>query len=89
VTAVTYRVQVTDEARNSYLSLPEKIQRQLARKIDALEGDPFPPGCKALRGKFEGLHRVRSGDYRIVYQVRGDVLLVLVVKIGIRGIIYR
>jgi mRNA interferase RelE/StbE len=42
---------------------------------------------KKLRGT--DLHRVRVGDYRIVYEVQGAVLLVLVVRIGTRGEVYR
>lgn len=86
---MSYRLQASDEARRSYLSLPEKIQRQISRKVEALAHEPFPPGCKALGGKYQGMHRVRSGDYRIIYQIRGDVLLVLIVKIGLRGNVYR
>jgi mRNA interferase RelE/StbE len=67
----------------------EKTRRQVSLKIDALASEPRPRGSKALRGRHEGLRRVRSGDYRIVYHVEDDRLLVLVVKIGPRRDVYR
>lgn len=86
---MAYRVAFSREALEYLRSIPRKHQTQLINKADTLALNQFPPGCKALQGKFKGMHRIRSGDYRIVYQVRGDVLLVLVVKIGLRRIVYR
>jgi len=60
----------------------------VARKIDALSGDPRPPGVEKLRGA-ENLWRVRVGDYRIIYTVRDEVVLVLVIRIGHRREVYR
>jgi mRNA interferase RelE/StbE len=37
----------------------------------------------------EGLYRIRSGDYRIIHQIRDRVLLILVVSVGHRSNIYR
>jgi len=48
-----------------------------------LSGDPRPPGTKRLRGQ-EGLWRIRTGDYRIVYTIRDQSLQILVVRIGRR-----
>ena len=62
-----------------------------ARLVAAMRGLaslPRPPGCDKLTGP-EDLYRIRVGDYRIVYQVRDEVLLVLVVKIGHRREVYR
>ena len=53
-----------------------------------LANDPRPPGCDKLAG-VENLYRIRVGDYRVVYQIRDEMLLVLVVKIGHRREVYR
>jgi mRNA interferase RelE/StbE len=50
--------------------------------------DPRPPGAKKLADS-DKLYRIRSGNYRIVYQVEDEILLVLVVKIGDRKDVYR
>lgn len=63
-------------------------RNRAGRRIDALALDPRPRGCKKLQGDGD-LYRVRAGDFRIVYAVRDDVLIVLVVKIGNRRDVYR
>ena len=86
---VAYRVELHREAIEALAALPGKIRRQVARKIEALGAEPTPPGSMALKGRHAGLHRVRSGDYRILYQVEKRRLVVLVVKIGNRRDVYR
>lgn len=62
-----------------------------ARLVDAMRGlasGPRPSGCEKPAGA-EKLYRIRVGDYRILYQVQDQALLVLVVKIGHRREVYR
>ena len=61
---------------------------RVARRIDGLADNPRPPGVEKLKGA-EGLWRVRVGDYRVIYTVRDEVLLVLVIRIGHRREVYR
>ena len=63
------------------------IQRQLQPKIDALANHPRPHGVEKLKGE-SNFYRVRSGDYRIIYQIKDKVLLVLLIKIGHRREVY-
>ena len=84
---MAYRIELRPAARKALHGLPQRAQRAIGLKIDALKSDPYPPGVKKLSGS--DLHRVRVGDYRIVYEVKGAVLLVLVVRIGTRGEVYR
>jgi mRNA interferase RelE/StbE len=69
-------------------ALPKSDQERITQRIDALADDPRPPGAKALQGQ-HGLYRLRSGDYRIIYKIEDDRLLVLVIKIGHRRDVYR
>lgn len=60
--------------------VPHKVRRQIGRKIRALMGDPHPPGSKLLQNVMDGknrVYRVRSGDYRVLYSVRPDQIVVL------------
>ena len=50
--------------------------------------NPFPSGIKKLEGE-DGLYRLRVGDYRVLYQVQGKVLVVLIVGVGHRREVYR
>ena len=67
-----------------------KIDRQylpsILRRIEELANDPCPDGCKKLKG--DNLYRVRQGNYRIVYEVFDDRLVVVVVAVGGRGGMY-
>ena len=56
--------------------------------LDALASQPFPPGVKKLINQ-ENVFRVRVGDYRILYQVEADKLLILVLRVGHRKDVYR
>jgi mRNA interferase RelE/StbE len=85
---MAYKIIIDDKALNELANLPRKIQRQITNKIDNLSSDPRPAGCKIIQ-QDKSLYRIRSGDYRIVYQIREKQVLVLVVSIGHRKDIYR
>jgi mRNA interferase RelE/StbE len=85
---MTYKIVIENKALAELAKLPKKIQRQIANKIDQLATNTHPSGCKVLQ-KNNSLYRIRSGDYRIVYQIRENEVLVLVVRIGHRKDIYR
>ena len=62
------------------MKFPEKLQDSILDKIYTLEENPRPSGCKKLKDK-SGLYRVRIGDYRVIYSIEDDVLVVVVVKV--------
>ena len=64
------------------------IRRRIARAIDRLAADPRGGSTTKLRGT-DDLWRLRVGDYRVIYQVRDDVLLVLVIRVRHRREAYR
>jgi len=66
--------------------LDPRVRRRVQGAIALLAHDPRPPGARALQGR-AGL-RVRVGDYRIIYAVEDDVLLVVVVRLGHRRDVY-
>jgi mRNA interferase RelE/StbE len=88
LTARPYRVEFERQAAKALAELPLDTQRRLARAIDSLARDPRPTGCKKLEGG-DDLFRIRVGDYRVIYQVIGRQLLVLVLKVGHRRDAYR
>ena len=85
---VEYRIELLPSAETELVKLPKKARAQVARKIDGLAKEPRPSGCKQLRAA-DGLYRIRSGDYRVVYRIEEGRLLVLVVRVGIRRDVYR
>ncbi len=83
-----YRVLILPRARRQIESLPLQIRKRVGKAIDSLEKNPRPEGAKKLKG-FEELYRLRVGDYRIIYTVEDNELLVIVVNTGHRKDIYR
>jgi len=83
-----YEVKLSTDAAEFLLSQTKKIKRQIGKKIKALSEDPCPNGYTKLKAK-ENLYRIRSGDYRIIYQVQDKKVLVLVLRIAHRREVYR
>ena len=82
-----YRIVIKKSAAKEI----EKIQKQdrirIVEKIRSLSSDPRPSGSKKLSGKEK--YRIRQGNYRILYQVIDDALVINVVKVGHRRDIYK
>jgi len=85
---VTYRIEATATARRQVRRLPRETQDRVRLRVRALAIDPRPPGVTKLTGH-ERLYRIRVGDYRVIYEIRDEVLLVLVVEVGHRRDVYR
>jgi mRNA interferase RelE/StbE len=83
-----YRVEVLPPAARQLRKLDATARRRVQAAIELLAVDPRPAGAKQLVGG-AGEWRVRTGDYRVVYEIHDDVLLVLEVAVGHRGDIYR
>lgn len=85
---MAYTVELSKKAQKQLKTLPQSVQKRLNVEISALAAQPRPPGVKALQGT-KGLLRLKVGDYRIIYTVEDDRLLVVVVKVGHRSKVYR
>lgn len=83
---MTYRIELRPAAVRALKQIDHQDRDRLRGAIALLGEDPRPPGAKALRGR-PGL-RVRVGDYRIIYTVDDDVLIVAVVTLGHRRDVY-
>lgn len=84
---VSYEVRFRPRAAKQLGDLPKNVRSTIARVIDALAENPRPAGATALKGT--DFMRVRVRDYRVVYEIRDDELLVLVVRLGHRREVYR
>ena len=85
---MTYRIEVAPAALRQLRKLERVAQRRVQAAIELLADEPRPGGAKKLLGG-DGEWRIRTGDYRIVYEIRDGILLVLVIAIGHRRDIYR
>ncbi len=90
---MSYRVELSTSAGKELRKLKKRIQprimKSIGERISALAEDPRPPGVEKIEGE-DNLWRVRADkDYRIVYTIEDEVLLVVVVRIGHRREVYR
>jgi len=83
-----YRVELKPQAQKFIERQSRKVRRQLIRRIEDLKEEPRPPGSRLLDDE-KKIYRIRSGNYRIVYQIRDKVLLVIVAKVDDRKDIYK
>lgn len=83
-----YAVEIDTKAAKEIRALPRQDQGRIIARVNALAENPRPPGCDKLAGD-SGLWRIRSGIYRIIYQIQDARLLVVVVKVGHRRDVYR
>jgi mRNA interferase RelE/StbE len=81
-----YRVEVRPAALRTLRNLDATVRPRIEGAIALLAEDPRPPASRPLRGR-PG-YRVRVGDYRIIYTVQDDVLLIVVVTLGHRREVY-
>ncbi len=83
-----YRIDLTRRAAKALDAIDKPHRRRVMAVIDRLAENPRPPQCVKLSGQANEW-RVRAGDYRVVYEVHDDRLLVLVIEIGHRSAVYR
>jgi len=85
---MTYRVQLLPKAKRELMRLPRKDQVRVLALLSVLATEPRPAGVVKLAGQ-NNLWRLRTGNYRIVYEIHDDRLIVLVLRIGHRRDVYR
>lgn len=85
---MTYRIEIKRGALRALSALSADIRARLGRAIDALAANPRPAGYRKLVGS-DAFYRIRVGDYRVVYEIADDRLVVVVVKVGHRREVYR
>ncbi|TFC73604.1 plasmid stabilization protein [Cryobacterium sp. TMS1-20-1] len=82
-----YRNELRPAAVESLRRIDPQDRGRVQGAIALLGEDPRPPGARALQGR-DG-YRVRVGSYRIIYTIRNDILVVVVVTVGHRRDVYQ
>ncbi len=82
-----YSIGLKSEVKKYLLTLDKTLRRRISESINGLSDNPRPSGCKKL--KTIDAYRIRVGDYRVVYEIHDDVLVVLVIRVGHRREVYR
>jgi mRNA interferase RelE/StbE len=81
------RSQVEALGREGIAQLPKDVVTRILGAVEALSGNPLPPGVRKLVGA-EHTYRIREGSYRIIYSIVASELVVEVIRIGHRKDVY-
>lgn len=85
---MTYSIEIKQSAQKELAKLPANMADKIIKQVRALADDPRPNGCKKLVGT-DYTYRIRINDYRVVYSIFDQQLVIQVIKIGHRKDIYR
>ena len=85
---MTYRVTLAPAAARQLRKFDPPVRRRIQATLELLAENPRPPAATQLVGG-SGEWRVRTGNYRVVYEIEDEVLLVLVLAVGHRREVYR
>lgn len=84
---MTYSIGIKQSAAKALEKVTGEDRRRIIAGIDQLKTNPA--AGSVLKGEFSGLRRIRIGNYRVVYEVSDQQLVVLVIRIGHKWEVYR
>jgi len=82
-----YKILITKTAQKQLDKFPQEIADPLIKVILNLAQNPRPAGYIKLKGR--DAYRIRRGNYRIIYEIKDNILTVIVIAVGHRKSIYR
>jgi mRNA interferase RelE/StbE len=82
---VAYQIRIGKRVRKEMARLPRQDQARVLSAIKALAENPRPAGCNPVKAAEKGTYRVRVGDYRVVYVVLDDELVIIVARVARRS----
>jgi len=84
---MTYKISILRRAQKQLAKIPANDYKKIKQAILDLAHDPRPPGSKKLKGRSGW--RIRQGDYRVIYEIQDDQLIIIILDVGNRRDIYR
>ncbi len=84
-----FNVEYTKEARKALKSLPAGTSRIIREKIEHLAVEPFAVNNNVKKLAGRPGYRLRIGDWRVIYEIQEQRVVILVLAIGARGGIYQ
>lgn len=84
-----YKIAFTEKAYKSLRRIPKNVVDRIRIKLDRVAKDPYAPYSNVTKLQNRPGYRLRVGDWRVIYDIRENELIILVLKVGSRGDIYR
>jgi mRNA interferase RelE/StbE len=84
-----YDIKYSKEATKSMLRMPRNMAKIIRGKLEMIAANPYTdhPNARKLQGR-EG-YRLRVGDWRVIYKIQSEQLIIIVLKVASRGEVYR
>ena len=82
-----YSIELVRSIRKDLRRIARKEVPKILKAIQSLADNPRPASSKKLTN--EELYRIRIGNYRLLYEINDERLIVLVVKVGHRKNVYK
>jgi mRNA interferase RelE/StbE len=83
----SFKVSVKQSVAKDLRRIPKKEVARILKRIESLAREPRPPGVEKLSGQEK--YRIRQGAYRIIYEIKDQELVVVIVKAGRRRDVYQ
>jgi mRNA interferase RelE/StbE len=84
----TYKVEWKTSALKELKNLDRSVIPRIVAAVESLSGNPRPSGVRKLQGS-EHTYRIRVGEYRVIYEITNDAMLVTIVRVRHRKEVYR
>ena len=84
-----YKITFKKEASKSLYKLPRNVAKTIREKLEAIAANPYAehPNAKKLQGR--DVYRLRVGDWRVIYEIQNEQLVILILRVAPRGEVYR
>ena len=86
---MAYSIYFTKQANKTFQKLPAAVSASIRQKIEGIAENPYLPHANVTKLQNRDGYRLRVGDWRIIYEVQQEKVVIIVLKIGLRKEVYR
>ena len=84
----SYQIKWKNSAKKELKSLAKEMIPKIIKTVESLAENPYPTGIKKMVGS-NNTYRIRVGEYRIIYNIESNLLIIEIIKIGHRQGVYK
>ena len=86
---MAYEIKITRQAAKMLKRMPGQISKAIRKELGKIASDPFAHNPKVTKLQNREGYRLRVGNWRVIYEIQKEEIVILVLKIGSRGEVYR
>jgi len=86
---MSYKIFYTKKAIKTIKEVPQDVSRAIRKKFELIALEPFEPHPNVTKLQGRQGYRLRQGDWRVIYEIQQDKIVILVLEIGLRKEVYR